>query len=142
MALATVEDIATRLGRELSTTEAATAEMLIEAATGEIAHAADKDDAWADDLTPVPRILKFICIEAVRRVMVNPASLRSKSETLGAFQHSESYQAPAEGSGSEIHLTKREELMVRREVWGRTSGSGRAESTATEIHDIVYGDCS
>jgi hypothetical protein len=125
-------------GRELSATEAATAEMLIEAATGEIAAAADKTDAWADDLTPVPRIIKFICIEAVHRVMSNPKSLRSQSETLGAFQHSESYQADS-AAGSAIHLTEREVLMVRREVYGRTSGSGRAESTASEIHDLIYG---
>lgn len=139
MPFATPEDIATRYGRELTAVEAATAESLILAAMGAIAFAVDKDDDWADELTPVPRIIWMVTVEAVVRAMPNPKGLRSTSETLGAFQHAEGYQTLDTGG---IALTDREELMVRRAIYGRTSGSARVDSTATELHDIIYGDCS
>lgn len=140
MSFATVDDIATRAGRAFSATEEATADALCEAATAVVAAAADKDDDWADNLDPIPRILRFVTVELVNRVMANPNALRSFSETLGAFQHSEGYRDNVAGGG--LELTTSEQLMVRRAVYGRTSGSARVESTATELHDIVYGDCS
>lgn len=135
MAFATPEDIATRFGRELSAIEAATAEWLLDGATAAIAQAADKDDAWAENLSPVPKILRSLCVELARRAMSNPEGLRSMSEQLGAYQHSRSFRDAA--AGGDITLTDIEERLVRRTVYGRTSGSAKVGS----VLDQLYGTC-
>lgn len=131
MAFAEVEDVATRLARDLTAEEGAMAEMLLEAATAEIARAAGRDDAWAAALAPVPQILRFVAVELVRRAMSNPEGLKSVSETLGAYQHSRSFQG-ADTAG--LFLTDREERMVRSAVYGTLSGSSRVESLADDLY--------
>lgn len=129
MAFATAEDVATRLGRTLTGTEAATATQLLTAATAVIAGAADKDDAWADALSPVPKILGQLTIELVYRVMSNPENLATSQEQIGAYQYRKGFQT---GAASGLLLTDTEERLVRRVVHGRTTASVRLESVASE----------
>lgn len=130
MSFATVEDVATRLARDLTAEEGAKAELLLEFAQGAIAASCDKTDAWAAALTPVPSILRLLTVELVVRSMRNPGGLRSQSETLGQYQSSESYADAGNGGG--LLLTATEELLVRRVVFGSNSTSVRVESVADD----------
>jgi hypothetical protein len=130
---ATPEDIATRYGRELNTVEAATAEFLLEGATALIAQAADKDDAWADNLDPVPRLLKIITVELVCRAFPNPESLAGLTEQLGSYQYSKRFKAGTDALTSDLMLTEPEERLVRRAVHGTLSGSVPLRSIATRL---------
>lgn len=133
MALATTDDIATRLGRDLTDTEDAQAELLITQATGLIALAAGKDDDWATTLSPVPDALTSICIEAVARTMAVPIGVRSQQETLGSYNHSESYP---DQLAAGIALTDAEELRVRRIVFGSTSASTYPDAIIHNVYDL------
>jgi hypothetical protein len=129
---AEVEDVATRLGRALTDEEGGQVVLLLEMAEGTIAAAADKTDEWATSLDPVPNILKLYAIELVVRTMRNPGGLRSRSKTLGQFQSSETFADPGNGGG--MALTELEIAVIRRAVYGRTSGSARSQSVAHDIY--------
>jgi hypothetical protein len=131
MAFATTDNIADRLGRDLSAGEQQSVTLLIEGAQAVIAAACDKDDAWAEALDPVPKIVRTVAIELVCRAVANPNSLQSLQEGLG--QHN--YSARFRDCG--ILLTPHEELLVRRAVFGTSSGSSRPLSTIDEL-DILY----
>ena len=132
MPFATAEDVATRLGRSLDPTEAAKVDGMLEAATANIAAAADKNDAWAAALSPVPNVLHFLAIELVIRAMPNPGGLRSQSETLGAYQSSQAFRDDSNGGG--LALTQVEESLVRRTVYGTTTASIKTESLADDLY--------
>lgn len=110
----------------------ALATFLLDASTAVIALTAGKDDAWAAALDPVPQILRIVCVEQVNRVMSNPAALASSSETLGAYQRSQSFRNLAAG---ELLPTSSEELLIRRAVHGRVTGSACIGSGA--VRDYV-----
>ena len=110
MAFATPEDVATRLGRELTATEAATVALLIEAATSLVASAGAQTDTWATELDPVPSALRTVTVEAVHRVLVNPTGASSVMEQLGAHQHAETWRDGSTG----LTLTTGERRLVRR----------------------------
>lgn len=131
---ATRTDVQTRLGRLLTAAEADQADLLLELATGALAEACDKDTDWATALTPVPEMLRILCMEVVVRVLLNPAGLKSGSESLGAYSRSGTY---ADGAGA-LALTDHEERLARRAVHGSNSGSSRPASTATEVYDFLY----
>lgn len=132
MAFATEEDIATRLGRALTATEAGQAELLLELATALIAGACGKDDAWAAAYTPTPVIVKAFCVELVARVMSNPTGLASLSETLGQYSNTQRFRDAAVGGG--MFLTDLEERVIRRAVFGRNTASARAESIVDDLY--------
>lgn len=134
MAFATAEDIATRLGRDLTAAEGGQAELLIELATGLIAGACGKDDAWAAAYTPVPAIVKLFCVELVVRSMPNAAALESVSESLGQYSTTQRFRDAAAGGG--MALSDLEERVIRRAVFGSNSGSAKTESVATELADL------
>jgi hypothetical protein len=113
VSFATAEDVATRLGRSLSATEAGTAEMLLAGATGLIAQAADQTDAWADALEPVPQMLAMLTIEIVARAMLNPQGASTVSEQLGAYQSTMSWTT-GDGDSFGLYLSRVEERLVRR----------------------------
>ena len=117
MAFATTTDIADRLGRTLTSGEEQSVELLLDLATGVIAEAAGEDDAWAAALTPVPTLLRAVCIELTCRALANPNSLESLAEGLG--QHN--YQARFREYG--LWLSEHEEALVRRAAGSTTSGS-------------------
>ena len=99
--------------------------MLLDFATAAIADAALKDDAWAAALSPVPTILKGLCVELVGRALANPKGLTSGSKQLGQYQSMESYnkENPA------FTLTAIERRIVRRTV-GSLNYTVRTRSTA------------
>lgn len=137
MAFATPQDIATRLGRDLEAIPAAMADQLLDAATAVIAEAAGRDDTWAETVDPVPAMLRFVAIEVVARAMANPNGVRSESEQLGTYQHSQAFR----DDGGGLWLTTTERLLVRRAVYGTLSGSSRPTGVVEEVYDVMYG-CS
>lgn len=135
MAFCSPEDVEARAGKTFTDAETSQAEFLCEAATAVIAAAVDKDDDWSDTYD-APRIVQHLAVELVWRTMRNPDSLRSQSEQLGAYQHSESYRDATSGGG--MALTTTEELIIRRAVHGTTAASTRPESWSDEIWDYLY----
>jgi hypothetical protein len=132
-AFTTSDDVATRLARELTAAEDAQADLLIEQATALIADAAGKDDDWALALSPVPDALAALTIEVAARAMAAPIGVRSQQETIGSYNHSESYPDQlAQG----LHLTAAEERRVRRIVFGTTTASTRPGSVLDDLYDL------
>lgn len=136
MALATTADIQARLARTLTDAEAAQAALLIPLAEGLVEEACGKPAGWAAALTPVPAALRLVVIEAVVRVVANPAGLRSRQEQLGAFSHSESFTAQAAG----LALTDTEERLARRTVHGAGTASVKTGAIIDE-YLILEGAC-
>lgn len=128
----TKTDIASRIGRALTSAEDDQAELLLDQAVSLVAGACDKDDDWADALDPIPTGLASIVIEATARAMAAPIGLRSRQETLGQHSYSESFPDQlAQG----LQLTEAEELRARRIVFGSNSGGARAESIADDLSE-------
>jgi hypothetical protein len=122
VAFASTQDVADRLGRDLTAGEETSVDLLIELVTGVIAEAAGEDDAWAAALSPVPVVIKAVTVEVVCRGLANPNSLESLQETLG--QHN--YSARFREAG--LWLTDHEERLVRRAAGTSMSGSALVKS--------------
>ena len=125
MAFASTTDIGDRLGQDLTAAETTTVELLLDLATGVIAEAAGEADDWAP--TPVPTLLRALCIELTCRALANPNSLDSLAEGLG--QHN--YQTRFRDAG--MFLTEYEERLVRRAAGAATSGSSRPASIIADF---------
>lgn len=130
MAFATTDDVALRLGRALTSGEEDQADLLLGLATATIANAADKDDVWAEALDPVPVLLKGFCIELTCRALANPNGLFSKSETIGSYSYTHSFNKDV---SSAMALSDVEVLVIRRAVNGSNSGSAKAENVLDEL---------
>lgn len=128
--LATLDELALRLGR---TPEPDGSMLLLQLATGLIVDAVGRDDEWLQALTPIPAILRAVCLEMVARVLTNPSSARSESETLGQYMHSVSFIDGAHG----LWLTDAEAQLCRRTVLRFTSGSAKVDSIVDELACIV-----
>lgn len=134
MAFATVGEVETRLGRELTETETNQIESLIDGATAIVTQAAGRNDAWADSFgdgsgeTPLPQIIKTVTIELVARVADNPSTLKSISETVGSYQVSKTY-----GDITGFELTPAEKMMVGRAANGSTVTSVDVPSFVSEV---------
>jgi hypothetical protein len=135
--LATIRDIALRLGRYLTESEEVQAASLITSATSNIYSAVDKPPTWVPP-ADVVGFLNGLCTELVARGMPNPHALASESETLGAHSVTQQYSRDLPGSG--IMLTAAEELAARRIVYGTNSGSSKALSVADGVADDYYAD--
>jgi hypothetical protein len=118
MPFATSDDVATRLGRDLTAAETAMAEQVIDMVTGLIVDEVDRDLAWATALDPVPVVLKALCVDKVIAVGANPNGLRSNSQTLGQASYSKSFRDDAG-----LWLTPQQARLVRQAVYGSLSGS-------------------
>ena len=134
MSFAEPKDVATRLGRDLTSAEESAAWQVIEMVTGLIVDVVERDDAWAEKLDPVPVVLKGLCVEKALAAIANPSSVASESETLGAHTHSQTFRRPADGGG--VYLTEQEERMAARAVYGSTSGSSSVESMVDRVIDL------
>lgn len=133
MAWPTNAEIATRLGRTLTTAEEDQADLLLEQAVAAVADACGKDDDWADALDPIPVALAGIVIEATARAITAPIGVRSTQEQLGSYSHSESYNDQlAQG----LQLTPAEERRARRIVFGSNSGSATLPNVLDELFDL------
>ncbi|MDP2710797.1 MAG: hypothetical protein Q8O56_06225 [Solirubrobacteraceae bacterium] len=138
VALATLHDLATRLGKQpagLTAEQAAQGELLLALATGVIADAAGKPVDWAATLDPVPAILRAVCVELAARVMSNPAGARSSSEQLGLYRHSESFAAE-HGVTLGLLLTNTERQLVRRAANGRMFATTMPRTTVDQIIEL------
>ena len=133
MAWPTKTDVATRLGRTLTTAEQNQADLLLEQAIAAIADACGKDDAWADQLDPIPAALAGLTIEVVARTMAVPIGVRSTQEQLGQYARTESYPDQLAGG---LQLTDVEERRARRIVFGSSSGSAQAGSILNDLFEI------
>lgn len=132
MAFASTDDMAARLGRQLTSAERDSAELLLELATGAVAEAAGKSDEWAEALDPVPAVLRGVTLEAVARVLLNPDGLASVSEQLGEYQHSKSFQRSGSAVAGGLALTEREDRLVCRAVNG-SRATTRVGSLADDL---------
>lgn len=130
MAFATTEDVAARLGRELTSAEEDSAELSLELAEGLIVAEAGRDEAWAEVLDPVPTYFRALCIEKAIGVLANPRNLAQASESLGAFSHSETFPRSLDAG---IFLTDEEAAQVRFVIYGATSASPRMESILDDL---------
>lgn len=135
--LASKTDVATRLGRSLSTTEEATAEQVIETVTGLIADAVERTPEWVQEIDPASPVLRALCVERAVSAIVNPSSLVSESETLGIHAYSKTHSRSAEGPP--LALSDAEERMASRAVFGRASGSAPVEAPIDRIIDLREG---
>lgn len=127
---ASVADLEALLAVEFTAGQQTQAGMLLDLATGAIIQAVDKTDDWALALTPVPTQLKLLTLTLARRMFLNPQGVRSQSEQLGSYQHTESF---ADASTS-IDLTTSERLTARRCVYGSNTASARIGSIIDNVH--------
>jgi hypothetical protein len=135
--LATIRDVALRLGRFLTDSEEVQVNSLIITATNNIYAAVDKPSTW-EMTADIHDFLSGLCVELVVRAMVNPHALASVSESLGEHSVTQAFSRDVPGSG--LMLTSAEELAARRVVYGNNSGSARARSVADDVaEDIVDG---
>ena len=134
MAFATTADVAARLGRALTTAEDDQAESLILAAQATIEVVIGRAEA---DLTTVPAACEHVCVSMVLRGMANPYGFASDTESLGAYTKSQTY---GRDGGTDLTPTQSETLILRRAVYGTTTGSSKAEATLLkEALDEIWG---
>lgn len=134
MAFATVTDVATRQGRTFTTAEQDSVELLLDFATAAIADAALKDDDWASALSPVPAILKGLCVELVGRALANSEGLTSQSEQIGSYQYMKSFNKEATTA---FALTNIERRIVRRTVGSLTYEIRTPTATEDYLESLV-----
>lgn len=126
---AETSDIAIRVQRTLSDSEEALAEQLLAAIGDEILETTGRDEAWATALEAggkIEQALKGVSIEAVSRMLGNPASAESLTEQLGSYSYTQRFRTAALSAG--LYLTEQERRRVRFVVYGRTVASTRMES--------------
>lgn len=129
---ATTEDVATRLGRELTDAERYQVSGALTAVGGFICSAADRQPDWEPD--PTPAYFKELSIQKAIAALVNPANLASQSEQLGAFQHSETFQRSQDGG---LTLSDDEGRAVRDAAYGTGAGSARTRAVVDDVFDYA-----
>lgn len=134
MAFAVANDVATRLGRSLTTAETSLCTQTIEAVTAQIIDEVDRTAAWAAALSPVPGVLKTLCVEKCVVAIANPNGLAAESETLGQHSHSRTFQRTSDVG---VFLTENEKRLARLAVYGTLSGSSRTHATVDDVFDYA-----
>lgn len=133
--LATIRDVALRLGRYLSDSEEVQVNSLIITATNSIYAAVDKPSDWIPP-ADVRDFLNGLCVELVTRGMPNPHALASQSESLGQYSVTQQFSRDIPGGG--LMLLPAEELAARRMVYKSNSASPRTRSLASDVYDSGY----
>jgi hypothetical protein len=138
--LATIRDVALRLGRFLNENEEVQVNSLIVSATNVIYAAVDKPSTW--EPTPDQRdFLSGLCVELVTRAMANPHALSSMTESLGQHSVTQQFSRDISGVGKPtLLLLPAEEMAARRVVYGTTNGSAHTRSVANDVADSLYLD--
>lgn len=131
-AFAAADDVARRLGRQLTAAEIDQVGWLLAMATDYILDAVDGDQEWGATVDPLPPVLTGVCVEMVVRVLTNPAGAVASSEQLGAYSRSVSF-SQAQGATFGLTLTDVEGRLARRAVWGSDSGTARVRSTFNDV---------
>jgi hypothetical protein len=134
---ATVSTVATRLGRELSGTDAAQCNLFIAAASTGILAALDRNPLTWSPAPEARPMLSMMCVELVARTMANPTDLQRKSEAIGSYSYTEMYAARGSAVPGLIP-TPTEELLLRRVVFGSNTASVKVRSFADDWADLVY----
>lgn len=129
MAFATTDDIAARLGRELSDSELDRAEWIIP-----LVQALILEVAGTAEPNPAPAYYRALCVEKTINVIENPSGLATESESLGDWSHSQTFQRAGDAG---VFLTDREEQMIRRIANNAASGSSRPHSI---VHDTYVAE--
>lgn len=132
--LATADDVAARLGRDLTPAEITQAEAAIAATTGLIATEVGLTAVEVVAINPRPGYLKTLCVEKAVAVIVNPHGLAASSEQLGQWQHSETYPRAADIG---LFLSDGERRRIRRAVRG---GAFQATSFETPYSGTALDD--
>ncbi len=142
---ATLDQLALVLGKldasDFTAAQAAQGAMLLELATDNITEGVGRTAAWAQTLSPIPAIVRSVCLAAVARVMRptlnNPDGVSSQSETLGAWSHTTRYGENGTSAGAvapdDLDPTEAEIRKCRRAILGTLSGSAYVDSLATEL---------
>ena len=141
MAFATTEDVATRLGRELTEVEGGTCEYLLQTATELILQAlgslAAPPDWVADYTEPVPPapplVVNGVCTEVVARAFQNPEA----AAAMAAGDLSVSYRDHLRDS---LQLTAHERRTVRQAVGRGALGSVTLETPYSGPVDSVIAE--
>jgi hypothetical protein len=126
-AFASADDVATRLGQELTAAQEAAVEGVLAAVDGMIRDAVDRDADWAPD--PIPAYVKEIAIQKAIAALTNPAGVAA--ESLGA--HSVTYQRERDGG---LFLTEAEGRGLRLAVYGTNTGSSSPRSVVDRVIDL------
>ena len=134
MAFATAANVATRQNRTFTTGEEAAVVLLLDFATGAIAEAAGRDDAWATALTPVPTIIKGLTVELVGRALANSEGLTSLQEQVGSYQYMKSFNKEATAAFS---LTAIERRIVRRTLGSVNYDVRTPTYTESFLEDLI-----
>jgi hypothetical protein len=129
-------DVAARLGRELTAGETETVGFLLTMAAALIADAVGKDDGWVVTLDPVPQVIRGLSVELTVRALANPNQLLQLREQLGSYSMAATFAQDRLG----FTLTPVEEMIVRRTVYGRTSGSAPVRSAFTVADEILWAE--
>lgn len=136
-------DVAKRLGRDLTAGETDSAEYLLAMAAAVIADAAGKDDGWVVTLDPVPQVLRGLSVELTVRALANPNQLAQLREQIGSYSYAATFASTGHaGSGSDVlglALKPVEVMIVRRAVYGRTTGSAPVRS-ALVTDEILWAE--
>ncbi len=135
---ATLDELALVLGKadasDFTAAQAAQGAMLLELATANITEGVGKTVAWAQTLSPIPAIVRSVCLAVVARVMRptlnNPDGMSSQSETLGAYSHTTRYgENGAAVAPDDLDPTEAEMRKCRRAVWGTLSATTMPSTT-------------
>lgn len=124
---AAISDIEARLGRDLTTAEEATYGSILDAVSAEINTLLDLD---ADLATP-PAAFKGVTVTAAIRLANNPEGLAARSETLGAYQHSQTFPRATDTA---TLLSNSEIRLLRKAVYKTNVGSPRIGSVLDDIY--------
>lgn len=116
---AETSDVAARLGRDLTDAETTMVAPLIASVTALIGDAGGLTTAELAALDDDQPVLKAVTVEAVVRVLQNPAGVESVSEQLGSYQHQQRWANPA---ATGLHLTTVERRLVRRALGTGVTG--------------------
>ncbi|HET7588603.1 MAG TPA: hypothetical protein VFK14_00235 [Solirubrobacterales bacterium] len=127
MAFAKIDDVTARVTRPLTAAEVKAAEYVLEAVSGLICETAGRGEG---DLGS-PIYFKVLCVEKAVSAISNPLNVASQSETLGSYQHSETFPQALDSSA---FLTEEEERKVRQISNGFVSSSTRTKSL---LHDSI-----
>jgi len=129
-AFATVSDVESRLGRELTDAETDQIEWVLALVTSLIA---DAGGIAAADFDPVPAYFKVLCVEKCVVALSNPTGLAAQSETLGAYSYSNTFPRNA-GDSIGVFLNDHELRYVRQIANNAVSASVRVPSLAREVY--------
>lgn len=131
MAFAAHSDVATRLGRDLTSKEQSQATAVIATVEGLIAEAVGRDTNWAAGLSPVPATLKTLCVEKAVLAIVNPHAVASQTESLGEYSRAEVFPRSSDVG---IQLSHDEGMRCRAAVYGSNVAAPRVGGILDDVY--------